>query len=350
MATTTQTPPIPAHTLPNSPQTPPAQLPHLRSNHGPYLPPTLLSHMRPSPRDTPLPVLRARYARDGYIWLKNLIPRAAVLDMREHYFTHLAPTGILKPGTTPRDGIFNPGEDPLLHAGIGASDLPEEQEKVTKLTEAHASAFYQQFLAHPDFRGFIREFMGWERETMVLRNMLRHNCPGGLSTGIHYDKLFLRGGKADFLTAWVPIGDVAVNGGGLVYLEGSSGLGREIEEDFGRRAQGMSESERVSAFNVNMSRDGTLGHDMSGFGGELAGRGFGGAWGGKAGQEGGRRWLVGEYEAGDVVFHDPYMIHGSAKNEDPMGRIRLSSDVRFYEEGADMDERWNVLWTPGDGL
>jgi len=49
-------------------------------------------------------------------------------------------------------------------------------------------------------------------------------------------------------------------------------------------------------------------------------------------------WLVGEYEAGDVVFHNPYLICGSTKNEDKQGRIRLSTALRFYE-GAALDKR-----------
>ena len=57
-----------------------------------------------------------------------------------------------------------------------------------------------------------------------------------------------------------------------------------------------------------------------------------------------------DYEAGDVVFHDPYMIHTSTRNEDAARRIRLSTDLRFYREGSDLDARWMKFWTPGDGL
>jgi len=180
---------------------------------------------------------------------------------------------------------------------------------------------------------------------MVARTLLRHNVPGGLSTGIHYDRIFLRAGEAEFLTGWVPIGDCAADGGGLVYLEDSTELGKAMERDFWKRAEHMTPEERISGFNANMMRDGQLTHDMNDFMDEtyvhLRSR-----------EAEGRkpRWLVGDYEAGDVIFHNPYLIHGSAKNEDKQGRIRLSTDLRFYEEGAALDKRWMQVWRPDDGL
>lgn len=71
---------------------------------------------------------------------------------------------------------------------------------------------------------------------MVKRAMIRHNVPQRLSTGIHYDKIFLRAGDAEFLTSWIPIGDCAANGGGLIYMEDSASLGRSIEDAFTERA------------------------------------------------------------------------------------------------------------------
>ena len=62
------------------------------------------------------------------------------------------------------------------------------------------------------------------------------------------------------------------------------------------------------------------------------------------------RWLVGNYEAGDVVFHNPWMIHAATKNDDKLGRIRLASDLRFYEDGAAIDQRWMKLFRNSDGL
>ena len=123
-----------------------------------------------------------------------------------------------------------------------------------------------------------------------------------------------------------------------MYLSDSSNLGREIEDDFTRRAETLSPEERVNAFNVNMEKYGQLSQNAAEFHEKY-----------QNGEEQ-RVWLVSGYEAGDVVFHDPYMIHTSTFNECPQGKIRLSTDLRFYREGSDLDKRWMKFWTPGDGL
>jgi len=123
--------------------------------------------------------MRQFYNDNGYVWIKNVIPREAVWDMREQYATHHKPishrnlgmlilpsflaqlksTGILRPGTSPRDGIFNPVNDPLAHQGIGGT--PEAQ-VLSMLDEVHQTPTYRAFTAHPAFRSFIRKFMGWK--------------------------------------------------------------------------------------------------------------------------------------------------------------------------------------------
>jgi phytanoyl-CoA hydroxylase len=131
-----------------------------------------------------------------------------------------------------------------------------------------------------------------------------------------------------------------------MYLEDSTELGKAMEADFMKRAEHFTEEERINGFNANMARDGQLSHNVV----ELTEEIESGAWGG-AELKKRRRWLTGDYEAGDVVFHNPWMVHGAQKNEDPQGRIRLSTDLRFYEEGSKMDERWmRSVWTPDDGL
>ena len=240
---------------------------------------------------------------------------------------------MMHPSRSPREGIFDPASDPLEHQGLGG----DPREKTMELLDvAHRDPVYRKFLTHPALREFVRHFMNWEQEVLIKRALLRHNCPGSHSSPVHYDQMFLRAGEPEFLTAWLSVGDCAPNGGGLMYLENSSQLGEDIEAEFARNAQVLSPEERLSVFNRHMAKDGYLTHDAEEFG-RVKGNGK-------------LRWLVGDYEAGDVLFHKPYVIHASTRNEDPEGRIRLSSDLRFYRKGAMVDERWDNIFKHDDGL
>lgn len=130
-------------------------------------------------------------------------------------------------------------------------------------------------------------------------------------------------------------GDIAMDGGGLAYLEDSSNIGKETEDDFNTRAAQFTPDQRISAYNVNMAAGGVITEDAM-------------SYTDKVGQ--GRRWLIANYEAGDVVFHDPFMVHTATVNQSEQAKIRLSTDLRFYQKGDDMDERWMSPWYPGDGL
>ena len=52
--------------------------------------------------------------------------------------------------------------------------------------------------------------------------------------------------------------------------------------------------------------------------------------------------MQGAYEAGDVVLHNPFMVHAGAINESKTGRIRVSTDLRFVDKSEPYDERWTV--------
>ncbi|USW51569.1 Putative phytanoyl-CoA dioxygenase [Septoria linicola] len=319
-----QTAPVPAHQLVYEPNS----LPKLRSNYGDFLDQDTVGWMRETLVDTSIEEMRRRFDEDGYIFVKGVMPREDVLNMR----------------TSARDGIFDETQDPVAHHGNGGRDLPEDQLKIERLISAHTHPIYEAFLEHPQLRQFVREFMGWKKDVLIKRTLLRHNVPNGFSTGIHYDKIFLRAGDADFLTAWVPIGDCTATGGGLMYLENSTDIGLAMEADFTKRAETFTKEQRINGFNQNMARDGQLSHDAA----ELTREIENGVHGGEKKK---RKWIVANYEAGDVVFHNPYMIHGAIKNDDDKGRIRLSTDLRFHEEGSDLDTRWmRSVWTPSDGL
>lgn len=199
-------------------------------NDGP-LTPEQIAPLRPSDPNLPLSELRRRLEEDNYLYLKNLLPRADVLKAREAYFNFLSPSGVLKPNTKPVDGIYDSRKDTAGYPGIGSgavggNERPGGEEGgvfVDRALQAHTEDWYAEtFCKHPVLLDFIARFSGWGGNTLHFkRSLLRNSIPGTHATGVHYDQIFLRHGEVSNLTAWVPMGDIKINGGGLIYLEKS---------------------------------------------------------------------------------------------------------------------------------
>jgi phytanoyl-CoA hydroxylase len=278
--------------------TPPPSTP-LFVNDG-LLDPAQVGYLRASSPNDPLEDLQHRYHKDGYLFLKGLLPREDVLKARQAYFSLLSPSGVLEPGTAPVEGIFDACKEKLDFPGIGAGSTdangrPRGGLFVDLALQAHTEPWYKdEFCQHPVLHNFISKFTGWGPDTLSLRRtLLRNNTPGNKAIGVHYDQIFLRHGEDTSMTAWVPIGDVSLDGGGLIYLEDGRLLGQEIEKSFYERAMetGLTEEEAKDAFNKNMMGGGLLAEGPKGFG-----------------ESHGRKWLVTDFEAGDVVLHTPYTV------------------------------------------
>ncbi|KAK7421314.1 hypothetical protein QQX98_002208 [Neonectria punicea] len=127
-------------------------------------------------------------------------------------------------------------------------------------------------------------------------------------------------------TTRVPIGDVGLHDGGLIYLDQAHDIGMRYEQDFSKKNADLSDEERMSAFNKNMSKGGWIDKNAASFGENWS-----------------RKWYTGNYESGDVVFHTPMTIHAGAMNESSEGRIRCSTDLRFVDKTKPYDERWAYL-------
>ena len=200
----------------------------LTVNDGNLLPDEV-GQLRASDPSLTLDELRNRYNEDGYLFLKGLIPREDVLKAREEYFRLVSPTGVLEDGTSLVEGVFNPEKSPEGFPGIGAGAAgmngrpggDTAQQFVDLALQAHTEDWYAEtFCKHPALHDFIARLTGWGEHTLGLkRSLLRNNVPGTKPIGVHYDQIFLRHGEPTSVTAWVPIGDVKVNGGGLIYLE-----------------------------------------------------------------------------------------------------------------------------------
>ena len=282
--------------------------------------PNRFGYLTPTDARTDIASLRRQYHEQGYLWLKGFLKRQDVLDFRAWVFAHLMETGLLKAKSDPMVGL--------------ASDTPADKSLADKrLMSLVRSVAYEGFCTQPRLATFMDEFLQGI-SYLHKRKIMRFTRPRtGVVTPAHYDLVYLRGGTSRIVTAWIPIGDVPVDMGGLVYLEGSHRIGADMEKEFEIKGAALTPEERISAFNKNMTEGGWVSEDLP----DMAER-FD------------TRWLAADYEAGDIMLHSPYMIHASTTNRDREGRLRLSTDIRYQNVEDEIDARWNNHWSLGDML
>ncbi|WP_461033166.1 phytanoyl-CoA dioxygenase family protein [Streptomyces mayteni] len=273
--------------------------------------PRRLGRLEPVPaaeRDD-LRALRARFRRDGYLFLREFLDPGTVLEFRRHYFTRLAPSGLTRPGTDPGDGVAAPA-DALDHAAL----------RRILFQELVPGTEYEALCRQPRLTAFHRWFLGTTNPHLHRRKIIRHVGPGesgiGTATQAHYDLVYLREGTDRVLSSWIPLGDIPLARGPLIYLEGSH--------------------HRVLA----QEAAGTLKRPASSITADLP----------ALAEEYDTRWLVTDFAAGDLVIHNAHIIHASLDNRDPAGQFRLSTDIRHQAAAEALDQRWQNHWHEGDGL
>ena len=292
-----------------------------------------LGNMYESYPDEGIKVLRKRFAKDGYLFLKKLLLKEDVISFREWVFNKLIDTGILKDNTEVKYGIANPELEKNLKKDFfqsGRSLNPDVKERISQLVK---STKYESFCSQPRLTNFIDEFINGI-SYLHKRKILRHTLPNSdNATPAHYDLIYLRAGTDNIITAWIPIGDIAIEEGGLMYLEGSHLEGVKLEKKFSKKNADLSREEQINAFNKNMTEGGWISKDFPNLANKFN-----------------SQWLVADYEAGDVLLHSPYLIHASTNNESKKNRIRLSTDIRFQNVNDQIDKRWSNHWHEDDNL
>lgn len=258
--------------------------------------PERLGWLEPTDAEIPMEQLRTKYRQHGYLWLKGFFEPEAMLNFRTSFF----------------ETIFS-----------GAKTF----------FEIVRSPEYEELCTTPRLWNFYQAFLEGE-PYLHTRKILRFTHPGSdHCTGGHYDLIYLRAGTDRLCTSWIPLGDIPVEMGGLIYLEHSDTVGRQMEAEFRVKNADLPPEERISAYNRNMREGGWISTDLV----DMAER-FN------------SRWLIADYEAGDMVIHSPYMIHAATRNCDPLARMRLSTDIRFQRADDLIDQRWANHWVPDDHL
>ena len=276
--------------------------------------------LQASDPDEPLAQLRARFAADGYLYLKRLLDPIKVNAFRGWVFENLSSSNLLLAGS-----------DPV--AGYGNTLICDKPIADRRLMSIVRSARYENFCSQPDLTAFIEPFIGG-MSYLHKRKLIRLTMPDtDVATPAHYDLVYLRGGTSNIVTAWIPVGDISMAEGGLVYLKGSHAIGAQMEKEFGAKSSGLSPEERINAYNSHMTEGGWVSKNLPAMAEKFD-----------------TQWLAADYQAGDVMLHSPFMIHASTNNMSPNGRIRLSTDIRFQNVDDEIDARWSNHWSLDDML
>jgi ectoine hydroxylase-related dioxygenase (phytanoyl-CoA dioxygenase family) len=281
--------------------------------------PERLDWLTPADPGSPRARLWEQYREYGYLWLKGLLDRKQVLAFRRRFFAAFEDARLTAADTDPVEGIYSGADDRgLAHR---------------RLFEIVRWAAYEAFCTSAPIVDFYEEGLGGP-VYLHGRKIIRYTRPNDpVCTGAHYDLTYLRAGTDRVYTSWIPIGDIPVEMGGLVYLEGSDAWGRRMEAEFAAKNADLPPEERISAYNRNMAEGGWLTKDLPGLADRLN-----------------TRWLMADYETGDMVIHSGYMIHAATVNTSLEGRMRLSTDIRYQLVTDPIDERWAKHWYEGDRL
>lgn len=258
--------------------------------------------------------LQARMQAQGYLLLRNYLDYEEVMAARHMVLEQLAVEGQLDETVPLMEGVPKPGIRLFFKPELAQKNNPPLQQLLYN-PAGNLMKFFSSFLG-----GEVRHFdFTW----------LRCVSPG-FGTPSHCDIVYMGRGTRQLYTAWVPLGDIDLNLGGLMILEGSH-LNQRLQQTYGKRD--------VDSYCTNKPDDPA--RTANGLNGWLSENPN------KIRESLGGRWLTTEYHAGDVVIFGMNVVHGGMDNRS--NRLRLSSDSRYQLASEPVDERWVGENPPGHG-
>jgi ectoine hydroxylase-related dioxygenase (phytanoyl-CoA dioxygenase family) len=253
-------------------------------------------------------LLRKRYEEDGYLCFRSFLDQVKVWEIRKKYFS-LFDAKIFKEGTEPMEGVFS-GQFQFMPRQHGH--------------EGHPAA---EFVKEPEFEMFTNQKKLYDIAAFLLggdviqlkRKPLRHfykdTC---ISSRAHSDFTYLDNGTSRLLSVWIPLGDIPLQTGSLVYLKQSSQIDVDSLREQVKPINGAVMDSRPISQNLKAVSDKT-----------------------------GLPWLYSDFKAGDIVIHDPFIVHASL--DCTTDKMRLSTDLRFARASEQTDARWVNPWRGDDG-
>ncbi len=243
------------------------------------------------------PALRARLKDEGYLFLKGVLPRAAVMAARREVFQRMVQVG----------EIAEPAEAGIFTAASRRAEMEPDLGRFWKsVSEGPRLRAASHGAALTAVMSLVFGETARPQDYMFLRA-----GPFGRATGLHFDYPFFTRSHDRVATVWLPIGDVPVTDGPLVVVEGSNRFRDLIEPMIG----------------FDISKDNTRKADLGADAITFA-------------EQRGTRLLTRNFEAGDIALFGMYTAHGSLDNHTSINRVRLSCDVRWQPAALPLDERY----------
>lgn len=173
--------------------------------------------------------LRKRLDRDGYLFLRSLLPRQAVLAVRARLLEKAAVGGWLDPNEDKECGI----------ADQAAACKDPEERYMRVFRQLWADEDLHRLRTHPEVLALFTRIFGepvLAHPMFVQRNIFPQRADFDFTTGIHQDRVHI--GGATSYALWAPLGDCPREKGALAVAAGSHKCGI-LETKVGSGAGGM---------------------------------------------------------------------------------------------------------------
>ncbi len=241
--------------------------------------------------------LRARLVEDGYLYLRGVVDRDAIMAARREVFERLVRVGEIKDPAI--DGIAT-GDSKRTEIEPDLGAFWRSVSEGRKLRAASNGRDMQRIMS------LIFGEPARNQDYIFLRAGAQ-----GRATGLHFDDPFFTRAHDPVGTVWMPIGDVPVEDGPIVVVEGSNKYRDLIDPMIG----------------FDISKDNTRKAD---FGADAI----------SFATSRGTRLLTQNFQAGDIAMFGMYTAHGSLDNHSPIDRVRLSCDLRWQPASLPLDDRY----------
>lgn len=251
--------------------------------------------------------LRRRLDEDGYLYIPGFFDPNLILAARFSVCTRLAAAGLLDPERPVIEAIAHPEKTSNYNG-----ELAKQNPAVERVVYGpEILGFYENLFGEP-----VRHF-----DYTWFRAMSR-----GQGSTPHCDLVYMGRGTHQLLTCWIPYGDLPLEMGGVMLLEGSHRQADRLKSYLAVDVDAYCENRAIQVEKVigrnGWSHPGFLSNNPATLREKLGGR-----------------WLTApEWRMGDFITFGMTLVHGGLDNQ--LDAMRLSSDTRYQRASQPIDERW----------